>query len=62
MKTDKDQNQPKLVRHKFKADDPMVKVLIRKYSATDQIRGVYTEYEGEGEDRQIKSIELLIRE
>ncbi|MBF0237902.1 MAG: hypothetical protein HQM12_09375 [SAR324 cluster bacterium] len=52
----------KLVRRKFLADDPMVKTLIREYSSSNKIRGIHTEYEGEGENRVIKYIEFLIRE
>ena len=51
-----------LVRRKFKADDPMVKILIRKYSDTEQIKGVQTSYKMVGDKREIDTIELLIEE
>ena len=52
-------SKERLIRQVLKADDPMVRVLIMKYSATNQIKGVRTQYREHEGKREIDTARPL---
>ncbi|MGK5092720.1 hypothetical protein WDW89_11990, partial [Deltaproteobacteria bacterium TL4] len=56
------ESERKIVRRVYPADDPLVKILIVKYTQSDQLKGVRTTYKQEENKRVIDTIELFIQE
>ena len=54
-------SKERLIHQILKADDPMVKVLIMKYSNTNQIKGIRTHYKEIEGKREIDTIEFFIK-